>query len=106
MLQHSVRVQIWEDKMDPITLILAALVAGVAAGAKDTASEAVRDTYNGLKTLIQRKFVGKPQAELALTEHEKDPDTWEKPLKKALAEVGADKDAEVIKAAQAIMVQV
>jgi hypothetical protein len=92
--------------MDPITLILTALVAGAAAGAQGTASDAIKDAYRGLKALLQRKFAGKPQAELALTEHETDPETWEKPLKKALTEAGTDKDEEVIKAAQAIMAQV
>src|SRR5687768_13584011 len=56
--------------MDPLTLILAALGAGAAAAAKETASGAVKDAYQGLKTLIQRRFAGKPEAEIALVKHE------------------------------------
>lgn len=42
--------------MDPITIIVTALVAGAAAGLKPTAAQAVKDAYAGLKTLIQRKY--------------------------------------------------
>jgi hypothetical protein len=92
--------------MDPITLIIAALTAGIVAGTQDTAKEAVKDAYNGLKTLLQRKFAGKSSAEVALAEHENDPETWEAPLKKALVQTQADQDQEIIAAAQKLMAQV
>src|SRR5260221_294127 len=38
--------------MDPLSLILAAITAGAAASAKDTASAAIKDTYQGLKALV------------------------------------------------------
>jgi hypothetical protein len=41
--------------MDPLTVIAAALLAGAAAALKDTAAQAVRDAYTGLKSLIARK---------------------------------------------------
>lgn len=89
--------------MDPVTLILAALGAGAASGGQTIATDAIKDAYAGLKTLIQRRFADKPSAELALTEHETDPTTWEAPLKKALldAEIGQDED--IIEAAQKVM---
>jgi hypothetical protein len=34
--------------MDPITLAIAALAAGASAGARDLASEAIKDAYQGL----------------------------------------------------------
>jgi hypothetical protein len=89
--------------MDPVTLILTALVAGAAASVKDTANQAVKDAYNGLKDLIKRKFAGKPTAEVALMEHEKKPDVWKAPLKEGLEETGTDQDQEVIAAAQKLM---
>ena len=89
--------------MDPITLIQTALVAGAAAGGQAVASDAIKDTYAGLKALIQRKLAGKPSAELALTEHETDPETWEAPLKKALVQEQVDQDQEVLEAAQRVM---
>lgn len=85
--------------MEPISLIIAALVAGAAKAAGDAAP----DAYNGLKALIKRKFAGKPNAEMVLEEHETDPETYEAPLKKKLAEAGADKDEEIINAAQDLL---
>jgi hypothetical protein len=84
--------------MDSITLILTALTAG--AGGQKITSNAIKDSYSGLKTLIQRKFAGKPKAELALAEYESDPETWVAPLKKTLAQEKIDQDQEVIVAAQ------
>ncbi len=89
--------------MDPVTLILTALTAGVAASVKDTASEAVKDAYNGLKGLIQQKFAGKPAAEIVLTEHEKQPDIWKAPLETQIKETQVDQDKEIIAAAQKLM---
>ena len=40
--------------MEPISLILAALVAGATAATKDTAGAAVKDAYEGLKALIKK----------------------------------------------------
>ena len=89
--------------MDPITLIITALGAGIAAGSKDTASAAVKDAYNGLKTLIQRKFSGKPTAEMALLQHEQKPEVWKAPLEEELKQTGATQDKEIIEAAQKLM---
>ena len=60
--------------MDPISLIEAALVAGAAASANDTANQAVKDAYAGLKTSLSRLFAGKLKAQLILDEHEHDPE--------------------------------
>jgi len=76
--------------MDPVTLIVSALTAGAASAATEAASDVVKDAYSGLKGLLQSRFQGKPSAEMALAEAETDPDTWEKPLAKAVAEHGSD----------------
>jgi hypothetical protein len=89
--------------MDPITLILTALVAGAIAGTQSTAAEGIKDTYHGLKALIQRKFAGKPDAELALLKHEEKPEIWKEPLKEALIEATADQDEQIIKEAQKLI---
>ncbi len=90
--------------MEPITIILTALKAGAVAVAKVTADEAIKDAYQSLKALILRKFAGKPKDEMVLDEHEKDPTkTWDEPLKKALTETAADKDREIVEAAQHLM---
>ncbi len=89
--------------MDPVSVVLAALAAGATAAAKDTASQAVKDAYAGLKVLIQKRFASKPQAEIALTEYEKDEDTWKKPLQKSLVETGADQDEMIVRQAQQVL---
>ena len=89
--------------MDPVSLIVTALTAGAAVALKDTASQAVKDAYGGLKTLIQNRFAGKPEAEMALTQIEKKPEVWAAPLKDALAETGLDKDEEILQQAQQVL---
>ena len=89
--------------MDPITLILTALAAGVAAGVQTIADKAIKDSYAGLKVLIKRKFASKPKVQVTLTEHESDPQTWEAPLKKVLMQENIDQDQEIIEAAQQLM---
>ncbi|MBE9045626.1 hypothetical protein IQ255_14635 [Pleurocapsales cyanobacterium LEGE 10410] len=88
--------------MEPISIIVAALVAGAAKAA----SEVAPDAYLGLKALIKRKFAGKPTAEMLLAEHEQDPETYEAPLKKKLAEAGADRDQEIVKQAEKVLEQI
>ncbi len=78
--------------MDPLSLIVAALATGAATAAKDTAGAAIKDGYQGLKALIQKKLAGNQAATVVLQEHEKDPDTFDAPLKKKLAEAAVDQD--------------
>lgn len=85
--------------MDPIALLLGALVAG----AQETASEVIKDVYQGLKALIERKLAGKAAATLALAEHEKKPDIWKAPLVEAFKEAEVDQDVEILTAAQQLM---
>ncbi len=89
--------------MDPLSLIITALAAGASAAVKETAGKAVKDGYEGLKALIRRKFAGKPPAETALEEHEADPDTWHKPLEKALRDVHADEDEDLLAMAKELL---
>jgi hypothetical protein len=89
--------------MDPVTMILTALAAGAAAAAKDTASQAVKDAYQGLKTLVQKRFADKVPAQIALAEYEIDPKTWEKPLEKSLAEDQVTTDEEILAQAQQVL---
>jgi hypothetical protein len=89
--------------MDPITLIASALAAGAALGVTDAASAAVNDAYASLKALARKRFAGRPEAELVLAEHEKAPETWQAPLMAELAETAADRDSNLIAAAQALM---
>ena len=89
--------------MDPMSVILSALAAGAVAALQETAGQAVKDGYNLLKGLIERKLQGNPKAEVVLREHEKDPKTWEKPLEQTLADGKIDQDEEVVNAAAQLL---
>jgi hypothetical protein len=91
--------------MDPITIVLTALVAGAASSAKDVAVQAVKDGYAGLKALIAHKFAAKPDVLDAVDKVEKKPDSEARQgvLKEELTTAGADKDEEVVKQAQALL---
>jgi hypothetical protein len=92
----------WET-MDPISMIETALVAGAAASSQETASQAVKDAYSGLKHLVSRLFAAKPRAQQVLADHEQDPEIYEKPLKKWLGEVGAEQDADLLATAKHLL---
>jgi hypothetical protein len=89
--------------MDPVTVVETALFAGAAAGAKDTASQAIKDAYATLKSLVSRRVKEQPGGEVAIAEHAGDPETWRAPLIKALTAVGVDRDEELIVAARRLL---
>jgi RIP homotypic interaction motif len=93
--------------MDPITLIVAALVAGAATGAldevKDSAKAGVKAAYAKLRALAKRRVAGNQGAEVALAEIEADPDTWKAPLAAKLTQLGAAGDADLVAAAKHLM---
>jgi hypothetical protein len=89
--------------MDPVTLIVTALTAGAAAALQDGASAAVKDTYARVKVLAKKRFTGRSAGELVLTRHEAAPQVWEAPLAGELSAAGAEGDAELVAAAQALM---
>jgi hypothetical protein len=86
--------------VDPISLIVAALLAGAAAGATKVAGQAVVDAYATLKQLLQRRFADKPAAQMVLNELETAPQVWEAPLRKSLEDIDAARDDELVAAAQ------
>lgn len=89
--------------MDLITMVLVALASGVAIGARDTASEAVRDSYRCLKDLIRNKFKGRADYERTLAKFEKNPETWRLPLREVLSDLAVDRDREIKKAAEKLL---
>ena len=89
--------------MDPVTLIVTALAVGAASALQDGTSAAVKDAYARLSALVRRRFAGRPKGELVLTEHEAAPHVWEAPLAAELSAAGADGDADLVAAAQAMM---
>jgi hypothetical protein len=89
--------------MDPVSLVLVALASGTGQGVADSASDAVKAAYGRLKRLVADRLSGNKSAEVALAEHASDPETWQAPLAKALADTGAGNDESVVAAAQELM---
>jgi RIP homotypic interaction motif len=85
--------------MDPITLIVTALSAGVAAALQDDAKAA----YVKLRDMLKKRFSGRKVGELALAEHEAEPAMWEPQLRAELTATGAADDADLVATAQALM---
>ncbi len=92
--------------MEPISLIIAALVAGATAATKDTAGKAVKDAYEGLKTLIKRKFEGDPLGQGLVDAKSEEIKQAEGLLKDKISNAGADEDEEIINVAQVLLKQV
>jgi hypothetical protein len=89
--------------MDPITLIVTALVTGVAHELTDDASAMVKDAYARLKALVKKRLHSRPGAEVVLAKHEEAPETWQAPLMAELAAAGADHDRDLLAAAKALL---
>jgi hypothetical protein len=92
--------------MNPIDLILAALATGALTSIQATASEAIKDSYKGLKRLILQRFAANTDAAATLTKYEKQPEVWKAPLENELRQAGADQDETIVKAAQHLMILV
>ncbi|MBD2494502.1 hypothetical protein [Nostoc sp. FACHB-280] len=88
--------------MEPITLILTALAAGATAAAKDTAGTAVKDAYEGLKTLIKNQFAGDPFAQGMVDAKPEEIQEIERFLKDKIIKAGVDKNDDVLKKAEEI----
>lgn len=89
--------------MDPITAVLAALAAGATAAVQETAGSAIKDAYEGLKTLLKTKFAGKALASAAVEAHASDTAAAEAVLRPALQAQAAGQDAELLAAARALL---
>lgn len=86
--------------MDPVTVIISALVAGATEALKGTAGQAVKDVYAELKTLIQRRFAGNQTAKDILEEFNQDPEGYKGALQSQLKKADVAQDQEVLDAAK------
>lgn len=92
--------------LEPVaTAILAAIVAGAAAGVTDTAKQAIGDAYKTLKGLLVRKLGGQSKAVEAINKLEEDPESagWKETAGKELAKAGVDNDQDLVAAANQVM---
>jgi hypothetical protein len=85
--------------------IVAAISAGAVAGATDTAKAAVSDSYQGLKSLIKRKFGDHSNAVGAIEQVEAKPDSEgrRRTLAEELKAVNIGSDLELVSAGQALI---
>ncbi len=86
--------------MDPITVIVAALAAGAAAGLTATAEQAVKDAYAGLKQWLHDRYA---DINLALLERDPKSASRQGVLAEDLAAAGAVEDAELHAKAQELL---
>jgi hypothetical protein len=86
--------------------IVAALSAGAVAGTTDTAKSAIADAYQGLKSLIKKKFGDHSEAAEAIDKLEAKPDSdgRKKTLVEELEAVNSASDPELVSAAQSLLV--
>ncbi len=89
--------------MEPVSLILASLVAGATAAAKDVGSAALSDAYSFLKSTISDRIHKGGHSTNTLDEFSKDPETWKKPLEKAITASNLHHDPELLEAAQRVL---
>lgn len=89
--------------MEPITAtVIAALVAGATAGAKDVATSAIKDSYAWLKKLVVKKDA-KSGTAIAALEAKPDSPAELTALATQLGIAGMTKDDDIAKAAQALL---
>lgn len=86
--------------MDALNAILTAIVSGAVASAQPTTEKVISDLYDGLKSLIQRKYSG-----ISLEALEKKPDSEAKQasLLEDLQDARAAEDGELLQQAQALL---
>ncbi len=86
--------------MDPITVVVTALALGAAAGLKPVAEQAVKDSYAGLKALIQRKY-----SDVSLATLEGDPKSKARRavVEEDLAKADAGQDEELLLKAKELL---
>jgi hypothetical protein len=86
--------------MDPISIIVTALVNGAAAALKPATEQTITDVYAGLKGLIQRKY---GHVDVAVLENDPASKARQAVVKEDLEKTGAGQDEEVLREAKALL---
>lgn len=93
--------------MDPISIIIAALIAGAAAGTTDAAKTAITDAYDSLKSKLRRASNDDPESEALVVRHvtELAPSS-ETALREQLVRLGVANDPAIVEAARTVLARV
>jgi hypothetical protein len=83
--------------MEPISMILGALVMGMSAVAKEVGGQAIKDAYNGLKRLITDRY--KRGSGVAALEEDPSSETQKKALEEGLQKAVPTQGPEVLQEA-------
>lgn len=89
--------------MEPVTMIVAAVVAGAASGFGDTASQAVKDAYAALKARLSERD---EPVDVAPIERVPDSQAKRESLAEDLAAVAAGEDSAILEAAREVITAV
>lgn len=89
--------------MDPVSMIVMALVSGAAAALKPTAEAAIKDAYSGIKMLIQDKY---KKVSLGLIESDPASKSRQAVVQEDLKKAGAGQDVELLQKAESVLVAV
>lgn len=90
--------------MEPISFVVAAIMAGVVAAARPVAEKAVKDAYEGVKRLIIDKYQERKNLATAWqgVENDVENELWQQMLEKELKEAGVEEDSAVLERVQAL----
>lgn len=86
--------------MEPATIIVTALALGASTGIKSLVEQAVKDGYQGLKTLIKTKY---PDVGVERLEKKPDSKNQQSAIEEEIADLGADKDPEILQKAEVLL---
>ena len=86
--------------MEPATIIVTALALGAATGIKSVAEQAVKDGYQVLKNLFNTKY---PDVGVDRLEKKPESKTQQAAIEEEIADLGADKDAEILQKAEVLL---
>ncbi len=86
--------------MDPISIIVTALVAGAATALKPMTEQAIKDAYAGIKGLIQRKY---GRVDVGMLETDPTSKARQAVVKEDLEKTVAGQDEELLREAKALL---
>jgi hypothetical protein len=90
--------------VEPVSLVVAALLAGSAAGVTSASSSMVTDAYAALKGLVRRRVAARRAGAEAIVDREQqDPAAWEAELVPVLTEAQVDQDEQIVTAARQLL---